>query len=57
MPPELRPTLTIQKSTWVHEISVVWFYLTVCGQAPLLAQADGTAASFKQTILNGFKLL
>lgn len=57
MPPEVRPALITQKSTWVHEISVVWFYLTVCGQAPLLAQADGTAASFKQTILSGFKLL
>lgn len=57
MPPEIRPALTIQKSTWVHEISVVWFYLTVRGQAPLPAQADGTAASFKQTILSGFKLL
>lgn len=57
MPPEVRPALTIQKSTWVHEISVVWFYLTVRGQAPLPAQADGTAASFKQTILSGFKLL
>lgn len=57
MPPEVRPALITQKSTWVHEISVVWFYLTVCGQAPLLAQADGTAASFKQITLSGFKFL